>query len=286
MPPKTSAHQMLDHHRQQVAAERVRHRELDAEMKAAKLAVEQAAAAIAEGYAAEDQRAVAASRKAEEAAVAKVKDLQDRLTGAGIRVERAQREADTFAEEHARDLLEERAADARELALNLTRAGHEVVRLHRDYVAMRTDIDALVATVPNAVVRSDGPTPRHAWERQLRDLERAIREAPEVAPPLPRWAGLEQRQQHDRTHRLLQLRRRKRPTDDEQAEIDRLNQDRVVTPPVAVLPARRTEMAKRATTGSRPKVATLPDPGTSAKLTDFLKAGGSSAKPPTKGKKQ
>jgi hypothetical protein len=45
-------------------------------------------------------------------------------------------------------------------------------------------------------------------------------------------------------------------------------------------------MAKRDNTGPRPKVATLPGAGTSAKLTDYLKAGGSSAKPPTKGKKR
>jgi hypothetical protein len=222
---RRSTHAELDLLRQQAAAERVRHRELQAEMEAAKLAVEQAGAAIAEGYAAEDQRSVAVSRKAEEAAVAKVKDLQHRLTGAETRVDRAQREADTFTEEHASDLLEERAADARELALNLTRAGHELVRLHRAYLALRTDVDALVGAVPNAVPRADGPPPSYAWERQLKDLERAMLETPEVAPALPRWSGLEERQQHDRTHRLLQLRRRKRLTRPEQDELDRINRE-------------------------------------------------------------
>lgn len=38
--------------------------------------------------------------------------------------------------------------------------------------------------------------------------------------------------------------------------------------------------------GSKPKVATLPGGGASAKLADYLKAGGSSAKPPTRGGKK
>jgi hypothetical protein len=83
---------------------------------------------------------------------------------------------------------------------------------------MRTDIDSLVGAIPNAVVRSDGPAPSHAWERQLRELERAIRDAPEVEPPLPRWAGREEREHRDRTNRLLQLRRRKELTGAEEDE--------------------------------------------------------------------
>lgn len=39
-------------------------------------------------------------------------------------------------------------------------------------------------------------------------------------------------------------------------------------------------MAKK-NEGSRPKVATLPGGGASAKVTDFLKEAGPSAKPPT-----
>jgi hypothetical protein len=187
--------------------------------------VELASAATAHGYAAEDQRAVTASRKAEEEAVAEVKELQYRLTGAEIRVERVQRDADTFAREHARELLDERAADARELALKLTRAGHEVIELHHAFVAMRSDIDALVGAVPDAVVHSDGPPPSHPWERQLRDLERVVRESPEVQPPLPTWAGLKDREQRDSTNRLLQLRRRKRLTQPEQDELDRINRE-------------------------------------------------------------
>jgi hypothetical protein len=47
---------------------------------------------------------VAIARKAEEAAVAKVmKDLQHRLTGAEIRVERAHQQLDEFQRERARE---------------------------------------------------------------------------------------------------------------------------------------------------------------------------------------
>jgi hypothetical protein len=40
---------------------------------------------------------------------------------------------------------------------------------------------------------------------------------------LPRWSGLADRERRDRTHRLLQLRRRKRLTNEEQQELDRIN---------------------------------------------------------------
>ena len=97
---------------------------------------------------------------------------------------------------------------------------------------MRVEIDALVAATPNAVVRSDGPPPSHPWERHLKDLERAVRETPEVPAPLPTWAGLKGREQRDQTNRLLQLGRRKRLTEAEQAEMERLTQHRTVTPTV------------------------------------------------------
>jgi len=141
MPRKTkqSAHAALDELRQHAAGERVKARELEAELEAAKIEVETASAAISEAYAAEDQHAAAAARKTEAAAVATVRDLQHRLDGARIRVERAQADADAFQMEHAAELLEEREAEARELAVKLTGAGHEAVRLHRAYRAMRTE---------------------------------------------------------------------------------------------------------------------------------------------------
>jgi hypothetical protein len=165
--------------------------------------------------------------------------------GAELRVEDAQRAADLFAQDHARDLLEERAADARELALSLTRSGHEFVRIHRAYVAMRSDIDSLVAAIPGAVPRTDGPPASHPWEGQLRDLERVVEETPEVEPPLPRWAGLQQRQQQDATHRRIGLLRRKKLTQPEQEELDRLNQGHVIAPAVAMVNPPQAKGRKR-----------------------------------------
>jgi hypothetical protein len=43
-------------------------------------------------------------------------------------------------------------------------------------------------------------------------------------------------------------------------------------------------MAKQPTNTSKPTGATLPGGGVSARLSDFLKAGGPSAKPPTAGR--
>jgi hypothetical protein len=230
MPRKTTAHAELDQLRKTVATERIRARDVDAEIEAAKQRVEDISGDLTEAFADDDTKLVQQRRQELQAAEAEVKDLAHRSKAAGLRVERSQRAVANFASERAQDLLDERAPAAREVALQLTRAGHELVRAHHAFTAMRVEIDALVAATPNAVVRSDGPPAAHAWEPQLRDLERAIRETSAVEPPLPRWAGVEQRQQRDQTNRLLQLRRRKKLTGAEQDELEQLSQDRVVTP--------------------------------------------------------
>jgi hypothetical protein len=84
MPRKPSGHAQLDQLRQAAAGERVKRRELETELDAAKAAVDQASQEITEAYAAENQRAVTTARKAEDAAVARVRELQHRLDGAGI----------------------------------------------------------------------------------------------------------------------------------------------------------------------------------------------------------
>jgi hypothetical protein len=116
-------------------------------------------------------------------------------------------------------ILDEREGEARELAKQLTRAGLEAVRMHRAYCEMRTEIDSLVAAVPGATSRADGPEPSHPWERQLQDLARAIQETPEVPPPLPRWAGLNHREQQDYANRIEQRRRRGELSPDDQAAL-------------------------------------------------------------------
>jgi hypothetical protein len=180
----------------------VKQRELEAQLDAAKVKVTHASAAITDAYAADDDKLAAKHRKDLEAAEAEVLDLQHRVSAAGLRIERVQAEADTFHAEHARELLDEREPGARALAENLTRAVLEVVQLHRAYRTERTEIDALVAAVPGATSRADGPDPSHPWEDQLRALERAIQDHPEVPPPLPQWAGLTHRHAQDHAHRV------------------------------------------------------------------------------------
>jgi hypothetical protein len=232
---KQSAHAQLDDLRQRVAAEHMRARDLELEIEAAKLEVEDESSAIAEAYAFDNESAVAKARRAEELAVARLRDLHHRQQGAQRRVERAEQQLDSFRRDDAKALLEERVPAAREVAMNLTRAGHEFVRAHHAYTSMRMEIDGLVAATPNAVVRSDGPPGTHAWESEVRGLERVMREVSEVEPPLPRWLGVQQRQQQDQVHRRIGLLRRKKSTPAVQEELERLNQQHGGTPAVTVL---------------------------------------------------
>ena len=61
-PPSKSAHQQLDQLRRDAADERVKVRDLEAQLEAAKHEVESAGRAISDGYAAESQRDVAQAR--------------------------------------------------------------------------------------------------------------------------------------------------------------------------------------------------------------------------------
>jgi hypothetical protein len=204
---KQSAHATLDQLRQAAAGERVKQRELEVQRDAAKAKVNSAGGAITEAYAAQDDRLAAKLRKDLQAAEADVLDFQHRLAAAGLRAGRAQAEADTFQAEHARELLDEREPAARAVAEQLTRTGLEAVRLHRAYRELRTEIDTLVAAVPGATSRADGPAPSHPWESVLQDLTRVIQEHPEVAPPLPQWVGLQHRQLQGEQNRLERERR-------------------------------------------------------------------------------
>jgi hypothetical protein len=221
--PRKTAHAELDDLRQLAAAERVKRRDLEAQLAAAELDVEQHSAATRDAYAAEAERAVAQAHKAEEAAVATAGELQHQVDGAGLRVERAQADVNSFERDHAHDLLAERERSARTVTLELAASVAETLRLAKVYVSERQAVDRLIAAVPGATPRADGPAPEHPWEPALKTLERAFTETPELEPPLPSWAGIEQRHRHDRTHRLLQLRRRDRLSDDERAELEKLN---------------------------------------------------------------
>ena len=216
---KPSAHAQLDQLRQAAAAERVSQRELAVQLDAAKAAVDDAGAAVTEAYVADDPKLAARLRQELQAATDEVFDLQHRYDAAGLRVQRAQAEADTFQVDHARELLDEREPGARALAENLTRTVLEAVKLHKDYRAERTEIDALVAAVPGATSRADGPEPTHPWEKALQDVARVVQDHTEVPPPLPTWKGLNHRQQQDYANRVEQKRRRGELSADDQAAL-------------------------------------------------------------------
>ena len=235
MPPrKSTAHATLDELRQAAADQRMKARDLDAALEVAKQEVEDASRGVTDAYAAEDGKLAQRRRKQLEAAEAKIIDLGHQVTAATQRVEIAQRAAGTFAQEYARDLLAEREQAARTVAAELTASVRQTLTLAKAYVAERRTVDELVAAVPGATPRADGPAPEHPWEHALRQLQRAYQETPELDPPLPRWTGVQQRQQEDDVNRRASLLRKRRLTPSEQAELDRLDEGRRITPPVSI----------------------------------------------------
>jgi chromosome segregation ATPase len=205
--PKPTAHDRLAELRDQTVAVRMKVRAIEDELQGALADVQHAETAIVESHADENGEALAIARQAHDEAVERVRDFEQRLDGAKLRVARAQQAMDTFIGEHARDLLQEREPRAREVAAALTRAGADLLRAHREYVELRVEIDRLVAAVPGASPRTDGPPATYPWEREVRDLERVIRESPEVEPPLPSWRGVSHRREEERAVRLLRERR-------------------------------------------------------------------------------
>jgi hypothetical protein len=228
---KPTGHAELDELRQEAADERMKQRDLEAQLEANKAKVEQATAAIAAAYASEDERAVTSARKAESKAIAELRELQHRVDGAGIRVERAQQALDTFMREHPRSLIAEREQQARAVTADLTRAVHQVLVLSKAYISERQTVDQLVAAVPGATPRADGPTPKHQWEPALGQLARAYQQTPELEPPLPRWEGMEQRAQQDHIGRREKLRRKRKLTSEEEQELDMINRELGVSAP-------------------------------------------------------
>lgn len=187
--PRKTAHATLDELRQTAAHQRMKARDLDDTLEVAKQEVEDDSRAVTDAYAAEDAKLAQQRRKQLEATEAKVIDLGHQVTAAAQRVEMAQRAADTFTQEHARDLLAEREQPARTVAAELTASVRQTLTLAKAYVAERRTVDQLVAAVPGATPRTDGPAPEHSWEHALRQLQRAHQETPDLDPPLPRWTG-------------------------------------------------------------------------------------------------
>lgn len=204
---KRSAHAELDQVGQEYVQEQARVREFQVELEAARAEVEGASRAITDGYAAEDEQAVREARKREQSAVEKLEDLRHRLDGAVIRTERAGQRVDAFQTERAGDLLSEAEDAARETTLKLRRAAHETVRGFRQYKADRQRIQELVNRVEPGAGQVNGPPPSCAWERELHELERALRGGSELEPPLPRWYGRTWRRQEDEVAKRLRSER-------------------------------------------------------------------------------
>ena len=110
---KPTAHAELDQLRQQAAIERMKARDLEAQLEAAEDQLEDAFLPGDHRGARERQPEGGRRRsQGEEKAIAAVKDLRHRFEGARLRVDRAQTELDTFLRERSRDLLAEREPQA------------------------------------------------------------------------------------------------------------------------------------------------------------------------------
>ena len=203
---KTTAHDELRGLRELAAAEHVRLRALERDAETSKGTIERARAQVIEALADSDDHAVAAARTAGEQAVAHAHNLEEQSAAARLRAERAQRNADVFERGNAERLLSERVAVATDTTHQLNEAAAQAVRLHRQLIAERTDLDRLVA-VAGGEPRYDGPASTHPWERALNDLARSLDETPALEPPRPRWHGRQRAQERDRVHQLLRVRR-------------------------------------------------------------------------------
>jgi hypothetical protein len=153
--PRKTAHVTLDELRQAAAQERVRARDLETKLEAAKLVVDVISQQITSAYVAEDAKRAQQRRKQLEAAEAKVIDLGHRVAAAGQRVEGAQRAVDAFVSDRAKELLAERDELARAITNELTQSVLKTLRLARAYRDERQEIDRLVAAVPGATVKTD-----------------------------------------------------------------------------------------------------------------------------------
>jgi hypothetical protein len=90
----------------------------------------------------------------------------------------------------------------------LRRAAEETVRHWRQYKQDREAIQRLVNRVEPGAGHVNGPPPSCAWERELYELERALKRGDDLAPPLARWLGRDWRRQEDEAARRLRGERR------------------------------------------------------------------------------
>ena len=205
MPPKSTAHAELDLLEQRLADAVVADREAEAKRIAAEVAVEDARDRVREAHdlnanpAKPTAQLEQAKWDAEQAALAK--------EGIGQRVARAERDVDRFKEENGLRLLEERAPRARELAGEVTRLAHELVRASKAMDPERAHSDRLIAAVSGLSPMHDGPPSEHEWAPAVRELRRAVSRTPELEPLLPRLGGLRHRASEESAKRRLRRER-------------------------------------------------------------------------------
>jgi hypothetical protein len=203
---ETSAHAELSRLRALTADERMKQRDLAHRLDVARDKAAQAEQAIDQGYAIEDEQAITTARESLRDAELEADDLGHRIRAAEGRVSTSQALADRYVEKHADDLIAEEVARAEYVVRRLSAAVGEVVGLHRQLISSRTEQDRLIAA-SHGEPRTDGPEPVHPWERALLELERTVKENPELGAPKPRWHGRQAAEERDRVHAQLQEQR-------------------------------------------------------------------------------
>jgi hypothetical protein len=205
-----TAHSRLEEHRERVATEGMKRRELQEQQARAQAELERIGDVIAAAYASENEDAIAEALKAKEELENRVGDLGHRVAGVELRARHAREELDGFLAENAGDLIAEREETASRVAADLTEAVAAAVKARHAYDNERQHIDELVSRAPGATTRYDGVSTGYPWEAELKALERAYRQNPEGPPaPAARWAGRTYRSNMDAVHRRVQEQRRR-----------------------------------------------------------------------------
>lgn len=197
-----SAHAELDELRQHAAAERVKARDPDTQLDAAKLNVERATAAVTEAYAAEAPSWWRSGARISRRPRPRCSTFSTASMPPGSASSGRNARPMRSLPKHARDPVDELEAEAREAAANLTRAGTEVVRAHRAYRTIRSEIDGLVAAVPGATSRADGPDPTYRGSASCASSSGSCGRHPRFRPRCRAGLASDHRREQDNANRI------------------------------------------------------------------------------------
>jgi Fic family protein len=112
-----------------------------------------------------------------------------KVAGADQRVRDAEAAVLALYERAGEELLRAQVERDQKTAEELAAVVHEALEANRRLIAGRQQQDAILARVPRWTPRHDGPPAAHAWESELRELERVVRQHPD--PPVIRPRCLE-----------------------------------------------------------------------------------------------